>query len=328
MWQTPQQRIALLELLVQGTLKRRASQVKAYDTLAELSWIRSTGRRDQIALVEARRTELVALLERVWPDWQEALAALTAGGFSPTPDGWARLEDSRRAGRLPALPGRLNRRTAAALTAPHSKAVLTPRRQAALAGTEATHDGLLRLRPPRGLVAQTEQGVLDLWKLARILGEAPIPERAFLDGLILEGPLRAVLLVENSGAWRDLPMLDGWLLAHVPGWDIATVVHLLAQVQPEVPVVHFGDLDPNGVRILLKLRELRSDLCWFVPSFWTECVEPRKLKKPWPAGLDLRHAPKLVHDLVDKGLWLEQEPLVVDSRMRSALESIVQPLVN
>ncbi|MDF5948140.1 hypothetical protein P4129_18835 [Pseudomonas aeruginosa] len=83
MWQTPQQRIALLELLVQGTLKRRASQVKAYDTLAELSWIRSTGRRDQIALVEARRTELVALLERVWPDWQEALAALTAGGFSP-----------------------------------------------------------------------------------------------------------------------------------------------------------------------------------------------------------------------------------------------------
>ncbi|MEW3673899.1 hypothetical protein QOZ77_32315, partial [Pseudomonas aeruginosa] len=67
MWQTPQQRIALLELLVQGTLKRRASQVKAYDTLAELSWIRSTGRRDQIALVEARRTELVALLERVWP---------------------------------------------------------------------------------------------------------------------------------------------------------------------------------------------------------------------------------------------------------------------
>ena len=81
------------------------------------------------------------------------------------------------------------------------------------------HDGLLRLRPPRGLVAQTEQGVLDLWKLARFLGEAPIPERAFLDGLTLEGPLRAVLLVENSGAWRDLPMLDGWLLAHVPGWD-------------------------------------------------------------------------------------------------------------
>ncbi|MEZ1875754.1 hypothetical protein QVM44_32760, partial [Pseudomonas aeruginosa] len=65
-------------------------------------------------------------------------------------------------------------------------------------------------------MAQTEQGVLDLWKLARFLGEAPIPERAFLDGLTLEGPLRAVLLVENSGAWRDLPMLDGWLLAHVP----------------------------------------------------------------------------------------------------------------
>ena len=323
MWQTPQQRIALLELLVQGTLKRRASQTKAYDTLTELSWIRATGRRDQIALVESRRPELVALLERVWPDWQEALAALSAGGLSPTPDGWARLEDSRRAGRLQTLPARLNRRTATALTAPHSKAVLTPRRQAALAGTETTHDGLLRLRPPRGLRAQTARGVLDLWELAHFLGEAPVPERAFLDGLTLEGPLRAVLLVENPGAWRDLPVLDGWLYAHVPGWDIVTVVHLLTQVKPEVPVVHFGDLDPNGVRIFLKLRELRSDLRWFVPSFWAECVEPRKLKQPWPATLDLRHAPKLVHDLVDKGLWLEQEPLVVDSRIGSALESIV-----
>ncbi|KLD78158.1 hypothetical protein FZ025_06350 [Xanthomonas hyacinthi] len=324
MWQTPQQRIALLELLMQGTLKRRASQAKAYDTLAELSWNRATGRRDQIALVEAYRAELVALLERVWPDWKDELAALTAGGFAPTPDGWARLEDARRAGRLPVLPERLNRRTAAALTAPHSKAAVTPRRQAPLASTEQTHDGLLRLRPPRGLVAQTTQGILDLWTLASSLGEAPIPERAFLDGLTLEGPLRAVLLVENQGAWRDMPALDGWLIAHVPGWDTSTVVHLLAQVKPEVPLVHFGDLDPNGVRIFLKLRERRSDLHWFVPPFWSECVAPRKVKQPWSATLDLRDAPKLVRDLVRDGLWLEQEPLVVDSRLINALEAVVE----
>lgn len=40
--------------------------------------------------------------------------------------------------------------------------------------------------------------------------------------------------------------------------------------------------------------------------------------------LDLRHAPKLVHDLVDKDLWLEQEPLAIDSRIKNALESIIK----
>lgn len=326
MWHTAQQRVALLELLVQGKLTRRASQAKAYDTLSELSWTRATGRRDQIALVEDRRSELVALLERVWPDWEEVLAALVAAGFPPTPNGWICLEDARRAGRLPVLPERLNRRTAAALTAPHSKAQLTPRRQAAIAGTEATHDGLLRLRPPRGLLAHTRDGILDLWGLANLLGEASIPERAFLDGLALTGPMRAVLLVENPGAWRDLPEMDGWLFVHVPGWDITTVVHLLAQIPTQVPLVHFGDLDPNGVRIFLKLRHLRPEMHWFVPEFWTDCVTPRKLKEPWPAGLELRHTPQLVRDLAEKGLWLEQEPLVVDPRTAEALLNSIQHL--
>lgn len=319
MWQTPQQRIALLELLMLGTLKRRASQVLAYETLAQLPWTRATGRRDQIALVEAHRTALVALMERIWPDWKAVLAELTASGLAPTPDGWARLEDARRAERLPALPQRLNRRTATALTAPHSKATLTSRRQAALAGTQTTHDGLLRLLPPRGLLAHCAHATLDLWQLARSLGEAPIPERAFLDGLTLEGPVRAVLLVENAGAWRDLPVLEGWLVAHVPGWDTTTVAHLFDQLETGIPIVHFGDLDPNGVRIVLKLRERRPDLKWFIPDFWTECVKPRKLKRPWPAELDLSGTPRLVQDLASERLWLEQEALVVDGRIARAL---------
>jgi hypothetical protein len=323
MWQTAQQRIALLELLSQGALKRRTSQAPAYDTLAELPWTRATGRRDQIALVQAFRAELVALMERVWPDWQETLGALTAEGLPPTPDGWARLEDVRRASRLPALPERLNRRTATALTAPHSKAMLIARRQAALTDAQTTHDGLLRLRPPRGFLARTKEGILDLWELARMLGEAPIPERAFLDGFTLHGPLRAVLLVENLGAWRDLPALEGWLIAHVPGWDITTVAHLLDQAPTDVPLVHFGDLDPNGARIFLKLRERRPDLRWFVPSFWAECAAPRSLKHPWPPELDLRDVPELVQKLALRGFWLEQEPLVVDGRIITALEAFI-----
>lgn len=321
MWEMPQQKIALLELLVRGTLKRRLAQAEAYDMLAGLPWTRATRRRDCIALAETRRDEVVRLLERVWPDWETAWTELRGAGLPPTPDGWKRLEDARRADHIPALPRRLNRRTALALAGPHSKARLTPRRRAALDGTQTTHDGLLRLRPPQGLLARTATDTLDLWELARSLGEAPIPERAFLDGLKLEGPLHAVLLVENLGAWRDLPTLEGWLIAHVPGWDVTTVMHLLDQIKPDIPVVHFGDLDPNGVRIFLKLRKRRPALKWFIPGFWMECAAPRPLKHPWPARLVLGEVPPLVRNLARQRLWLEQEPLVVDGRISAALRN-------
>jgi hypothetical protein len=320
MWETADERLALLELLSRGALKRRRVQEAAFDALSELPWTRATGRRDELGLVEGRRHELAALLGRVWPGWKDGLAELTARGFPPTPEGWGRLLDARRAEGIPELPERLNRRTAASLAAPHSKATLTEDRLAALGDTEATHDGTVRLRPPPGLVARTRRGVVDLSAIGMALGEVAIPERAFLDGLELEGELRAVLLVENLGAWRDLVAPPGWLLTHVPGWDTTTVAHLLERVA-NVPVVHFGDLDPNGYRIYLHLREGRPDLRWFVPSFWSEFIDSHGLRAPWPADLDLCLAPSLVRDLAARGLWLEQERIVLDGRIGDALEA-------
>lgn len=317
-WQTPEERLALLELLARGALKRRRTQAAAFDALSELPWTRATGRRDEIGVVEARRHELVALLERVWPDWGESFAELTARGLQPTPEGWGRLVEARRAERIPALPRRLNRRTAAALTARHSKATLTERRRAALGLAQPTCDGAVRMRPPRGLFARTPQGAVDLAAVASVLGEVSIPHRAFLDDLVLEGEIRAVLLVENLGAWRDLPPLDGWLFAHVPGWDTATAAHLLRRLT-RVPTIHFGDLDPNGARIFLHLRERCPGLRWFVPPFWEELVEPYGQRASWPDDLDLSDAPALVRELAARGLWLEQEPLALDERTGPAL---------
>jgi len=319
MWDSADERLALLELLSCGSLKRRRTQGAAFDALAELPWTRMTGRRDELGLVEERRHELLALIERRWPAWRDELAELTARGFPPTPEGWGRLLDARRAAGLPELPERLNRRTAAALAAPHSKATLTQARRAALGDTAATHDGTVRLRPPARFVARTTRGVVDLSAVARVLGEVAIPERAFLDGLQLEGDLRAVLLVENLGAWRDLPAPAGFLLAHVPGWDTATVAHLLHHIT-HVPVIHFGDLDPNGMRIYLHLRERRADLRWFVPAFWAELIDSHGMQSAWPTDLDLSAAPALVRDLAARGIWLEQERLVLDHRISEALE--------
>jgi len=318
-WRSLADRLALLELLVRGLLKRRHAQTAAWEALAELPWTRLTGRRDELRLVEEQRQNLVELLDRVWPEWGDMLTALTARRLAPTPDGWTQLEDAQRAEGLPQLSDRLNRRTAAALVAPHSKATLTNRRLAALGDIVATHDGSVRLRPPQGLVAITPQGVVDLAAVAAVLGEVSLPERAFNAGLALEGPIRAALLIENLGAFCDLRAIDGWLLIHVPGWDTATVARLVERLD-HVPMIHFGDLDPNGLRIVQHLRAFRSDLRWFVPDFWAELIDTKGLPGVWPEDLDLSNVPTLVRELVRRGLWLEQESLVVDPRTSAALE--------
>ena len=319
-WESDNARLALLELLSHGRLKRRRNQLEAYAALAELPWTRATGRRDEIGVVEERRAELAGLIDRVWPAWRDVLADLVAVGLPPTPEGYSRLLDMERAATIPELPERINRRTAASLTASHSKASLTEARRGALGGTDTSHDGSIRLRPPAGLSARTANGVVDLSGMATVLGEVSIPERALLDGLAFQGGIRAMLLVENLGAWRDLCPPPGWLLAHVPGWDTATVGHLIDQIEG-VPVVHFGDLDPNGVRIMLHLRRRAPNLKWFLPEFWFELVDVCGLPTTWPQDLDLDFAPAPVRALAKRGLWLEQERIVFDPRMADELEA-------
>ena len=112
-WESDNGRLALLELLSRGSLKRRRAQLEAYDALAELPWTRATGRRDEMGVVEDRRTALVGLIDRVWPAWRDVLADLVAAGLAPTPDGYGRLLDMERAAAIPELSQRINRRTAA-----------------------------------------------------------------------------------------------------------------------------------------------------------------------------------------------------------------------
>lgn len=180
----------------------------------------------------------------------------------------------------------------------------------------------MRLRPPQGLVARTTHGALDLSAVAALAGEVSLPERALKAELTFDGPIRAVLLVENLGAFCDLPSIDGWLLVHVPGWDTATVVRLLQHLV-SVHVVHFGDLDPNGVRIVQHLRGIRPDLRWFVPAFWEEFIEVNGLAGIWPDNLDLTAAPDLVQRLASRAMWLEQERIVLDPRIPIALEAVL-----
>jgi hypothetical protein len=321
MWERDEDRLALLELLESGRLRRRVGQGEAWTLLDQQPWTRRTGRRDEFELVPEYKNTVVELLDRVWPSWRLEREVLAERGLGTTPSDWRRLQDLRRAEGLAELPDRLNRRTATSAVAPHSKSSLSLIRRVALGDTTVTRDGIVRLRPPSGICFVHGNAKLDAADVAAVLGEVAITERALLDGTVLTGPVRAALLVENLGPYQDLEPPDGWLVVHVPGWETATVRLFLAQLR-ELPIVHFGDLDPAGVRIVHHLRQIHPDLRWAIPDFWGEYVEKRALPGEWPDDLNLDNAPALIRELADRGLWLEQELITLDPRLRAALEAV------
>lgn len=322
MWGEVVSRLALLELYASNCLRRRKRQEVVWAELAALPWTARTSRRDELVLVEPRRGDLVLLLDRVWPGWREVLVELEALNLEPTPMGWAEYEDHLRAKRVPEVPTKVNRKTAASLVAPHSKSTLTARRLAVLSEggeVDTTHDGLVRMRPPAGLWARSPRGALDLSAVAAVLGEVALTERSF-QGLSFEGEVRALLTVENLGAFIDLVAPPGWLVVFVAGWDSRTI-GLLFERLARVPALHFGDLDPAGVRIYRHLLALCPRLGWFVPDFASELVPVRGLAAEWPDDLDLTDTPEPIRELARRGLWLEQEPLAIDPRTPAHLEA-------
>jgi len=66
-------------------------------------------------------------------------------------------------------------------------------------------------------------------------------------------------------------------------------------------------------------------LKWFLPEFWFELVDVCGLPTRWPEDLDLDldFALAPVRALAARGLWLEQERIVLDPRMVDALEAVL-----
>ncbi|MBA2660756.1 MAG: hypothetical protein H0U74_00550 [Bradymonadaceae bacterium] len=326
MWSSTPHRFALLELWSTGLLPRRKSQSEAFDELLRLGWGRRATRQDELQIDEARRLYIEALLDRVWPDWSTTLAMLDHEGLTPDERGWREFERRRRAAEidLDALPERLNRRSATAMVARHSKSTLTPAHRETLGSLELTYDGLVRLRPHPGMELRRAELTLDAHQVATLTGELTITERALADGTRLCGPSpRALLLVENRGPFIDLPHPPGWLIAHVPGWDTRTIAQLLNHY-PAIPVLHFGDLDPMGVQITRHLRTLHPTLRWFVPEFWTDYLETHAQPRHWPPDFPTHDLPPLVQTLITRNLWLEQELPALDPRLTTALEASLE----
>ena len=254
MWDRDENRLAVVELLHCARLKRRDSQREAWEWLSELPWTKASARRDELTLVAASREELEKVLDRRWPGWRDALASVANAGLPVTLESWKALGDAQRVARLATLPSRLNTKTAAAYVGPHSKVNLTDTRRAALDGVELTRDGVVRMRPNEGLALEHRAQRVDASLLVAIAGEVVLSERALVDGTRLAGVLpSAALLVENLGPYIDVPAPKDWLVVHIPGWETTTPKKVLRQLNA-IPILHFGDLDPNGARIVAYIR--------------------------------------------------------------------------
>ena len=324
MWSDEGSRLALLELWVHASLSRRGAQRPAWDELLELRWVRLAGRRGIVELDERHRGDVETLLGRVWPEWRDVAGRLERAGLSADERGWKELRRRERAHVVSAegLPDRLNRRTATAMVGAHSKAALSSADLGTLAAVEITSDGLVRMRPSPGLRVRRGDAWLEASQVAAILGEVALSERALADGTVLDGILpRAVLSVENRGPYLDLSVPPGWAVIHAPGWDTAAVRGLMGGCLAGVAWLHFGDLDPEGVRIFRHLRCCRPDVGWVTPDFWGEYLAEHGHPVRWPDGLVGPADPALVRLLEARGLWLEQEPLCLDLRLPDWLEN-------
>jgi len=305
--------MAALELYATGRLPKRKRQIDAYNVFSKPGWTKAGPNRccDEIELIgENAKNNLRLLLDRNWDDWRTILKDLETGGYTVTPKGYEDWRDMRRMREIAPerLPKRLNRKSANALLKSHSKSGSSMDAVAeAFPGTEITHDNLVRLKPGGhpdspasfGVWARAFGRVMALDDIAAFTGgEVAIPQRAFLDGFIIEGHLKALLLVENIGPWRDIHAPEGWLVAHVPGRDTSAALCLLDGLT-DVPVVHFGDLDSAGVEIMLGLRKKVPDLRWFVPGFWFEKKDAHGQKsKDWADDMNL-DAPEILSSLSD-----------------------------
>ena len=94
----------------------------------------------------------------------------------------------------------------------------------------------------------------------------------------------------------------------------ASPLHAPAGSLPGIGPVTAARLGERGLHTV-------EDLIWFVPDFWAEFIDSHGRPVQWPVGLDLSPAPSWVRQLTERGLWLEQEVIVLDHRMGEGLET-------
>jgi hypothetical protein len=320
-WEDEADRALLLELRLHGCARRRRSQTELLSKLEAQGWVTPTSRAQEVSLVEARAGELDKMLDSRWPDWRSVAQALITEELVPSPQGLKELRRRQRV--LPPLPRRMNVKTAASAVAEHSKAKLGGVHLEMLGESEVVRDGVVLVRPHDGMELVKGGVRRSAMELAAVQGVVALTSRALMDGLQVGGtPAAAVMTVENEAAFVDMPKPESLMLVWVPGWNTRLAIEFLGGLAPGRRL-HFGDLDPNGVRIYRHLRGRLPGMEHFVPGWWRERIaEAPPIEADWPDGLVGAEDHPLVRKLAEVGQMSEQEVLLLEPRLAEDLRQI------
>lgn len=312
-------RLPLAELLAKGVLPKRHSIRPLIQELASLAWVTLT--RNEANLVLAKKVQMMTMLDNCWPQWKEYVARLE-GVYTEE-----RLRQVTRQGEggLDLLgqlvPGRIyNQKTINALIGSHSKS------RVLLQDVTVVNDFAVRIRPNKDLFISNGRGVsYSACELAELQGELLVCERAIRKGLTFSGVLpRLVLAIENPAVFTDIQLPSDFLAILSSGNNPAQVNAIVELLPACTPVYWFGDLDAEGILIRRSfIRMCTGRAAAAIPPFWDEYIEGYgcQAEDSW-AGFDATGEPELVGTIINRRIWLEQEPLVVDPRLLDWLESL------
>jgi len=313
------------ELVSTPSVKRLRRNQRVIDAFSVHGWVTHATRRDQFAITDSGRLIAEKRLAEQWPGWREDLISFTNLGLSPEDSGAWSLLRRAQTNQIPRPLTHINRRTLNAWDRRHSKVSVGPPPET-LAEAQITVDELTRLRLPPGSRIFLQNGdIVECDRLMAVFGEAVIPERAWQDIKQIDTlKSRVIVSVENKGAFVDFPATSQATLLFLPGDNTGPLGQVTSRM-PHQALIHFGDLDPQGIQIYRNLTDQCPRIHHFVPSYAEEYLitHAQPCKTPWPRG-DYSSLHPVLSTLVARSLWLEHEALVLDHRFEAELDSVIR----
>jgi len=305
--------VSLGRLIETAVIKRSARNAQLIQRFGDARWIEPTGRKEEWRVRDVAISKIEARMDELFPFWRQEFQFLRSHGLNPFDP--RSIESLGMLRKQKVIVGMINRRNWNAATGLGPKHTSQERPSAIL-----TKDWVMRFKPNNELCGIFGGNEINLWRLSETLSECVIPERLWLKFERFVGVLpNLIVTCENLGAYVDLPMPDGVMAVYAPGADIEATAELLKHFS-ETKWIHFGDVDPDGLKIAENLaREVNRQLTVFVPSFADEYLPGRPVKTPWEEVPDT----KIFRELKRERTRLFQEVFMLDARLNSEIAEIL-----
>lgn len=329
-WGNAQHQVALLILATEGEINQAKSISHLLDDLLNEGWLTHTTRRTRFATTDFGRRQIDKILAARWPAYREdaqnmrteygalsvkALTMLRKTAFICSKDLM--------------LPATLNRKTFAAAVLGHSKAIIGDQERARFPEVRLVGDHGVLMRANKGMIIGSSDHHLDCDSVMAMWGVMYLAERRVRADWYFSGVQpQAVVTVENAATFFDMTLPEGWMSLLVEGWNTPVSGKVLAKLPDSVPLIHFGDFDPNGFAIALHLQELVGrPVKHFLPDCALEYVDNHALgfendMVQW-RDAEVNCAHRLVSTLRNQGKWLEQEAITLDPRLVDEIKALI-----